>query len=108
LNDDDPDLNFSNENNNDIFYHYRGVEIATLTKQNQSITFSDHIVMLKDHITNNQINACLIPSGYSTIDIDAVIYFGDKKVVKTYIWSRVILKPMALHDMNPGAFETLQ
>ena len=51
--DDDPDFNGSNEDNDDKSYHSRVVDIATLAKQNQSITLTGHIVMWKDHMTND-------------------------------------------------------
>ena len=65
--------------------------------------------MWKDHLTNDRITARLIlPSGCSPSDIDAVINPGGKEVVITYLWPRVMMNPMALHDMYPGACGTLQ
>ena len=82
--DDDPDFNGSNEDNDDKSYHSRVVDIATLAKQNQSIILPGHIVMWKDHMTNDWITAWLIlPSGCSPNDIDAVINPGGKEVVIT-------------------------
>ena len=51
--DDDPDFNGSNEDNDEKSYYSRVVDIATLAKQNQSITLLGHIVMWKDHMTND-------------------------------------------------------
>jgi hypothetical protein len=60
-------------------------------------------------LTNDRITAWLIlPSGCSPNDIDALINPGGKEVVTTYLWPRVMMKPMALHDMYPGACGTLQ
>ena len=52
---DDPDLNGSDVNKDDESYHSRVVNIVTLAKQTQSITLLGHIVMWKDHMTNDQI-----------------------------------------------------
>jgi mevalonate pyrophosphate decarboxylase len=51
--DDDTDFNGSNEENDDKSYLSRVVDIAALAKQNQSITLPGHIVMWKDHMTND-------------------------------------------------------
>ena len=109
LTDDDPGLNGSNFNNDDESYHSRIVDITTLAKQNQSITLPGHIVMWKDQMTNHCITACLIlPSGCSPDDIDAVMSPSGKEVVITYLWPRIMMNPMALHEMYPGAYGTLQ
>jgi hypothetical protein len=107
--DDDPDLNGSNDNNNDESYHSRVVSIVTLAKQNQSITLPGCIVMWKENMTNNQTTSLLIlPSGCSPNDIDAVSNPGGKEFVTTYLCPRVTINQMALHDIYPGACGTLQ
>ena len=60
-------------------------------------------------MTNDCITACLIlPSGCSPDDIDAVISPGGKEVVITYLWPRIMMNPIALHEMYPGAYGTSQ
>jgi hypothetical protein len=49
----------------------------------------------------------ILPSECSLHDIDAVINPGGKEVVITYLWPRVMMNQMALHNMYPGACETL-
>ena len=109
LSEDDLDFNSSYLNNDDESFYSRAIDIAILAKQNQSITLPGHIVVWKYHLTHDCITPCLIlPSGCSPDDIGTVIHLGGKEVVITQLWPRVMMNPMALHEMYPGACGTKQ